>query len=79
MEMNNEFNGKTLVISGGTRGIGRAIVEEFAQNGVNIAFTYNSNEELAKKQCEELESKFGIKARCYALNILEPATYKDLF
>lgn len=42
MEMNNEFNGKTLVISGGTRGIGRAIVEEFAQNGVNIAFMPNS-------------------------------------
>ena len=40
---------KTLVISGGTRGIGRAIVEKFAQNGINIAFTYNSNEEEAKK------------------------------
>jgi 7-alpha-hydroxysteroid dehydrogenase len=29
---------KTLVISGGTRGIGRAIVEEFAKNGVDIAY-----------------------------------------
>lgn len=47
--MDNFFKNKTLVISGGTRGIGRAIVEEFAQNGVNIAFTYNSNEELAKE------------------------------
>lgn len=75
----NEFKGKTLVISGGTRGIGRAIVEEFAAVGVNIAFTYNSNEELAKKQALELEAKFKIKARAYALDILEPETYKELF
>ena len=75
----NEFKGKTLVISGGTRGIGRAIVEEFAKAGVNIAFTYNSNEELAKEQARELEATYKIKARAYALNILEPETYKELF
>ena len=79
MSRENEFKGKTLVISGGTRGIGRAIVEEFAANGVNIAFTYNSNEELAKTQAAQLEANYGIKARAYALNILEPETYKDLF
>lgn len=73
------MQGKTLVISGGTRGIGQAIVYEFAKEGVNIAFTYNSNEELAIEQVKDLESKFGIKARAYALNILEPETYKDLF
>ena len=73
------MKGKTLVISGGTRGIGQAIVYEFAKEGVNIAFTYNSNEELAIEQVKDLESKFGIKARAYALNILEPETYKDLF
>ncbi|MDD3323861.1 MAG: enoyl-ACP reductase [Sulfurospirillaceae bacterium] len=73
------MKGKTLVISGGTRGIGNAIVYEFAANGVNIAFTYNSNEELAKEQVKDLETKFGIKAKAYPLNILEPETYKDLF
>lgn len=73
------FNGKTLVISGGTRGIGRAIVLEFAKAGVNIAFTYNSNEELAKQQAQDLEKEFGIKAKAYPLNILEPETYKELF
>lgn len=75
----NEFEGKTLVISGGTRGIGRAIVLEFAKAGANIAFTYNSNQELAENQAKELESEFKIKARAYALNILEPETYKDVF
>ena len=73
------MKGKTLVISGGTRGIGQAIVYEFAQAGVNIAFTYNSNEELAIAQVKDLEEKYGIKAKAYPLNILEPETYKDLF
>lgn len=73
------MRGKTLVISGGTRGIGRAIVEEFAKEGVNIAFTYNSNEELAKQQAVELERDFGIKAKAYPLNILEPTDYQELF
>ena len=73
------MKGKTLVISGGTRGIGQAIVYEFAREGVNIAFTYNSNEELATQQVKDLEKNYGIKARAYALNILEPETYKDLF
>ena len=73
------MKGKTLVISGGTRGIGQAIVYEFAQAGVNVAFTYNSNEELAIAQVKDLEQKYGIKAKAYPLNILEPETYKDLF
>ncbi len=73
------MKGKTLVISGGTRGIGRAIVYEFAKNQVNVAFTYNSNEEEALKIKEDLEKNYGVKAECYHLNILEPETYKDLF
>ncbi len=73
------MKGKTLVISGGTRGIGKAIVYEFAKEGVNVAFTYNSNEELALEQVKDLEQTYGIKARAYSLNILEPETYKDLF
>ncbi|WP_033915890.1 enoyl-ACP reductase [Campylobacter sputorum] len=77
--MDNFYKGKTLVISGGTRGIGRAILLKFAKAGANIAFTYNSNEELAQTQVKELEKKYNIKARCYALNILEPETYKELF
>ena len=73
------MRGKTLVISGGTRGIGKAIVYEFAREGVNIAFTYNSNEEIAQEQVKDLEAHYGIKARAYPFNILEPEKYKDLF
>jgi 7-alpha-hydroxysteroid dehydrogenase len=73
------MRGKTLVVSGGTRGIGKAIVDEFAAQGVNIAFTYNSNEELAKAQVAELEAKYNIIVRAYPFNILEPEKYKELF
>jgi len=73
------LSNKTLVISGGTRGIGKAIVYKFAEQGVNIAFTYNSNEQLASQIVQDLEDKFNIKAKGYFLNILEPEQYKDLF
>jgi 7-alpha-hydroxysteroid dehydrogenase len=70
---------KTLVISGGTRGIGRAIVEEFAKNGVDIAFTYNSNSDLANEIVLDLTEKYGGKYKTYQLDILEPNSYKELF
>jgi len=70
---------KTLVISGATRGIGKAIAERFAKEGVNIAFTYNSNKEIADNLANEWQNRYKIKAKAYKLNILEPETYKDLF
>ncbi|BCD62483.1 7-alpha-hydroxysteroid dehydrogenase [Nitratiruptor sp. YY08-26] len=70
---------KTLVISGGTRGIGKAIVERFAREGVDVAFTYNSNEEIANEFAQKLTKEYGIKAKAYQLNVLEPEQYKDLF
>jgi 7-alpha-hydroxysteroid dehydrogenase len=73
------MQGKTLVISGGTKGIGKACVYKFAQNGVNVAFTYNSNEQIAQEICKDVETRFGVTCKCYALNILEPQTYKELF
>lgn len=73
------MQGKTVVISGGTRGIGKAVVYEFAEQGANVAFTYNSNEEESKNIAEDIEDKFGVKARYYKLDILQPETYKDVF
>ncbi|NPA87186.1 enoyl-ACP reductase [Caminibacter pacificus] len=73
------MKGKVLVISGATRGIGKAIAEKFASEGVNIAFTYNSNKETAENLAKEWQDKYSIKAKAYQLNILEPETYKDLF
>ncbi len=70
---------KTLVITGATKGIGKAIAERFAKEGVNVAFTYNSNEEVANELANEWSNKYGIKAKAYKLNILEPEQFKPLF
>lgn len=75
----SNMKGKTLVITGATKGIGQAIAEKFAQQGVNIAFTYNSNAETANILAQEWESKYGVKARAYPLNILETDEFKPLF
>ena len=49
------FNGKVAVVTGASRGIGRAIVQELAKQGCQIAFNYNKSAEAAeelKKECE---------------------------
>jgi 7-alpha-hydroxysteroid dehydrogenase len=71
--------GKVAVVSGGTRGIGRAIIEKFAKEGVNVAFTYYSNREQAEELADQLQQNYGVKAVPYYLNVLEPEQYKTLF
>jgi 3-oxoacyl-[acyl-carrier protein] reductase len=50
-----DFKGKTVVVSGGSRGIGRACCEAFAKQGANVVFTYNRSESEAR----DLEKKLG--------------------
>ncbi|WP_103863978.1 3-oxoacyl-[acyl-carrier-protein] reductase [Aquimarina sp. I32.4] len=63
----NLLQGKTAIITGATRGIGKGIAEVFAQQGANIAFTYSSSVEAAKTLETELNS-LGIKAKGYQSN-----------
>lgn len=58
------LEGKTALVTGGSRGIGTGIVRKFASEGANIAFTYLSSEESAKKIEAELNA-MGIKAKAY--------------
>ncbi|PQL90651.1 3-oxoacyl-[acyl-carrier-protein] reductase [Apibacter adventoris] len=55
------LEGKTAIITGATRGIGKGIVEMFAQHGANIAFTYVSSVAKADSLIKELFSITKIK------------------
>lgn len=50
------LEGKKALITGGSRGIGKAIVDVFVKEGADVAFTYLSSEESAKKIVDDLES-----------------------
>ena len=54
----NLLQGKTAIVTGATRGIGKSIAEVFVKNGANVAFTYASSVEKAKALEEEL-GQFG--------------------
>jgi 3-oxoacyl-[acyl-carrier protein] reductase len=58
------LEGKTALITGASRGIGRGIALKFAAQGANVAFTYLSSVEKGQELEKELEA-FGIKAKGY--------------
>lgn len=61
------LNGKTAIITGAARGIGKAIALRFAAEGANIAFTDLLIDENAKKTEAEIAA-FGVKVKGYASN-----------
>jgi len=58
------LEGKTVIITGASRGIGKGIAEVFAKQGANIAFTYRSSDEKAKALEDELSAN-GCKVKGY--------------
>ena len=58
------LQGKTAIVTGATRGIGKGVALKLAEQGANIAFTYVSSEEKALALENELKA-FGIKAKAY--------------
>ena len=58
------LSGKTALVTGATRGIGRAIALKFASEGANVAFTYRSQHEAAQSLIAQIEA-MGVQAKAY--------------
>lgn len=63
------LKGKTAIITGGSRGIGAAIVNRLASEGANIAVIYAGNQAAAESVCEKCKKEYGVKAKAYRCDV----------
>lgn len=79
------LTGKSAIITGGVRGIGKAIAEEFCRQGADVLLCYRSNEDAARKTAEELK-QYGTRVELIKGDVSDPnhgpeavKTAKELF
>lgn len=68
MGNSKHLKGRTALVTGATRGIGRAIALKLAQEGANIVFNYLKNKDLADSLKKEIES-LGVKSLAFKADI----------
>lgn len=64
------FENKCAIITGASRGIGKAIALKLASMGCNVAILYNSSAEIAETVKDEC-IRSGVKAQCYKCNVAD--------
>ena len=72
-----DFTGKVALVTGGSRGIGAAVVKQFASQGANVAVVYAGNQELAEALCAQCAADYGVKAIAYRCDVADFAAVKD--
>ncbi|HOF35085.1 MAG TPA: 3-oxoacyl-[acyl-carrier-protein] reductase [Spirochaetota bacterium] len=71
------LKGKTAVITGGARGIGKSIAVKYAQNGANIVISDMASPEQMQEVVKELEA-FGVKAKAFQSDVTDYDAVKKL-
>src|SRR6185295_12467262 len=67
-----DLSGKSAIVTGGSRGIGRAIVLRLATQGADVAFSYRGNEAAAKDTTSAVEA-LGRRALAVQGDVSDPA------
>lgn len=73
----NGLYGKTALVTGGSRGIGEAVVRRFAKEGGSVAFTYRSEAAKAEAVIRNLRDS-GVKAKAFKADIADAASVSTL-
>lgn len=76
--MSGQFEGKTAIVTGSSRGIGRAIAERLADDGAGVVINYLENESRAREVVDEIEAK-GAKAIAVQADVSNPVDIRRLF
>ena len=71
------LKGKTAVVTGGSRGIGAAIVCKLASMGANAAVIYAGNAAAAENICEKCRQEYGVQAKAYQCNVADFSATKE--
>ena len=77
--MDLNLKDKTVIVTGGSKGIGAGICEVFAQEGSNLVINYHSDAAPAEKMCRDFAEKYGIKAVCVKGNVGSEEDVKTIF
>src|SRR5215470_11501616 len=72
-----DLSGKSAVVTGGSRGIGRAIAVRLATQGADVAFSYRGNEAAAKETAAAIEA-LGRRALPIQADASDPASAEGL-
>lgn len=73
-----DLEGKTAIVTGSSRGIGRAIALRLARDGANVVVTYHSSKDTAEEVVNEIKDK-GADAIALQVNVREVEDVRDLF
>lgn len=73
-----DFKDQTVIVTGGTRGIGRGITEAFLKNGATVVATYAGNDEAARKMKEE-NSLYGEKLQVKKCDVRDEAAVSEFY
>jgi 3-oxoacyl-[acyl-carrier protein] reductase len=69
----HDFKGKVALVTGASRGIGRAIAVALARGGASVALNYAGNEAAAQEALKLVEAAGAPKARLYRFDVADPA------
>ncbi len=77
--MHHRLHGSVAIVTGGSRGIGRAIAVRLASEGAKVAITYNSSPDRAEEVIEDIESigSEGMAMQCNVANSAEVERFVD--
>ena len=71
------LKGNTAVVTGGSRGIGEAIVYKLASMGANVAVIYAGSRTAAERVCEKCKQEYSVEAKAYQCNVADFSAAKE--